>query len=516
MGIRETLGMGSQASWTYVGEYLRDQYIKNSSQLARRNEAKKRDAYYEGGGDEHIKRLVWIAFEDDLTRKLRGDLVGQAKWNNVLKRVARELGTVYNKPAKRRVGDADAEKYRDLVKRTKMDAVMREVDRKLTIHGDLWIQYRVRRETKEPVVDVVTPAMFWAVAHPSDQTQLMAIVLDQTPPRVTRVTPCYRVWTADETFMLDQECRVIISASGAYAGVEKNELGRLPGVLASLRPASAKGQLLEECPASDLVAAHEMVWFQNVLLIKESKSANKQAYISGDTSAATLGQTSDTEREVILPEGVSITVVDRGMDLAQFRETGTHAFEQAGANHGVPPSSLHLKDASSGEEINLRRIPQRELREERILIMRDVENEIAMVQSQVNANDLPEFSFATDEWGINFGEVQQPLTETERDAVFEKRRQLGLTNTISEIMDRDPDLDEKQALAVLEANIQAETLRVQKMRTLQALSGGMGASTEDVVQRDGKQPFEANRGKPKPGGGNDGGAAPAQDTTAAP
>lgn len=501
MGIRETLGMGSQASWTYVGEFLRDGYIKNADARARRDDARKRDAYYEGSGDEYIKRLVYIAFEDALTRRLRADLVGQAKWNNVLRRVARELGTVYNKPAKRRCGEG-ADRYRDLVKRVKMDAVMREVDRKLTIHGDLWVQYRVRRETKDPVVDVVTPASFWAVCHPQDMTQLYAIVLDQTPPRVTRATPCYRVWTADETFQLDAECRVIVST------VESNALGRLPGVLVSTRPASAKGQLLEECPAADLVAAHEMIWFQNVLLIKESKSANKQAYISGDTSSATRGQVSDTEREVVLPEGVTVTVVDRGMDLEQFRKTADHALERAGANHGLPPSVLHQQSSSSGEEINLRRIPLRELRDERILILRDVENEIADIQSQVNANDLPEYTFSIDEWGINFGEVQQPLTETERDTVFEKRRQLGLTNTIAEIMERDPDLDEKQALAVLDANIQAETLRVIKMKDLIAASGSMGASTEDVAAG-GKKPFEANRGKPSDDN-NDGGAAPLQ------
>jgi hypothetical protein len=487
MGIRETLGMGSQASWTYVGEYLRDQYIKNGDQGIRRAEARKRDAYYEGGGDEYIKRLIWLAFEDTLTRKLRADLVCQAKWNNVLRRVARELGTVYNKPAKRRAG-GDGTAYRSLVKRTKMDAVMREADRKLTIHGDLWIQYRVRLETREPVVDVITPAMFWAVSHPSDATQLYAIILDQTPPRVTRSSPCYRVWTADETFQLDSDCRVIVSS------VEENGLGRLPGVLASQRPASAKGQLLEDCPAADLVAAHEMIWFQNVLLIKESKSANKQAYISGDTSNATFGQSSDTEREVILPEGVTVTVVDRGMDLKQFRDTADAALERAGANHGLPPSVLHHRDSSSGEEISLRRLPLRELRDERILIMRDVENEIAIVQSAVNANDLPEFAFSTDEWGINFGEVQQPLTATERDSVFEKRRQLGLTNTIEEIMERDPDLTEEQAVEVLRANIDVETERIKYMRELQAASGSMGASTEDI-NAGGKPPFEANRGE---------------------
>lgn len=492
MGIRETLGMGSAASWTYVGEFLRDMYIKNNDMMTRRAEAKKRDAYYEGGGDEYIKRFIYLAFEDPLVRRLRADLVGQAKWNNVLKRVARELASVYAKPATRKI-TADDERYREFIELVGQDAALREADRKLVVHDDLWIQYRVQKETRKPVLDVVTPSMFWAVCHPQDQTQLVAIVLDQTPSRVTRVTPCYRVWTATETFVLDNECRVIVSS------LEINSLGRLPGVLVSMRPATTKGQLLTESPASDLVAAHETIWFQNVLLVKESKSSNRQAYVSGDVSAAAMGQSADTERETVLPEGVNVQAVDRGMDLKQFRENADHIVERAAANYGLPPSLLHQKDASSGAEIHLRRIPLHELREERVPVMRSLEREIAEIQSAINANDLPEYAFTPDGWGIDFGEVQQPLTEAERDAVFEKRRQLGLTSTIEEIKARNPDIKtDADAEAVLAKHVSDETVRISLMKQLMAMSGSMGASTEDMQARDGQPAFEGNRGELDP------------------
>lgn len=487
MGIRETLGMGQQVSWTYVGDHLRDVYIKNPDDKARRSEAFKRDAYYEGGGDQYILRLIHIAFEDQLTRRLRADLVAWAKWNNVLRRVTRELATVYAKPAVRHITDDD-QKYREFVALANLDAAMREADRKLVYHDDVWIQYRVQRDTRKPVIDVVSPSMFWPISHPQDLTQMIAVVLDQTPPRVTRATPCYRVWTVDETFMLDSECRVIVST------VEPNALGRLPGVLASMRPASTKGKLLTESPAADLVAAHEAVWFQNVLLIKESKSANKQTYITGDTSSASFGQSSDTEREVLLPEGVTVQAVDRGMDLSQYRDNADQIVERAAANYGLPPSLLHQQAASSGAEIHLRRIPLHELREERVPVMRSIERELAEIQAAVNANDLPEFTFSTDGWGIDFGEVQQPLSEAEQDAVFEKRRQLGLTNTLAEIRKRNPDLpDDEAALEVLKRNVEVETIRIAVMKTLMSMSGAMGASTEDVAGV--RTPFEANRGE---------------------
>jgi hypothetical protein len=489
MGLREILGMGSTASWTYVGEHLRDQYIKNTDDKARRSEAQKRDAYYEGAGDQYILRMIGIAFSDQLTRKLRSDLVGWAKWNNVIRRVTRELATVYSKPAVRRITNND-ERYKEFAALANMDAVMRELDRKLVFHDDVWVQFRVQKETRTPVVDVVSPSMFWPVSHPRDMTQMVGVVLDQTPARVNRATPCYRVWTADETFMLDSECRVIVST------LEPNTLGRLPGVLASMRPASTKGKLLTEHPAADLVAAHEAVWFQNVLLIKESKSANKQTYITGDTSSTAMGQSSDTEREVMLPEGVTVQSVDRGMDLAQFRESADQIVERAAANYGLPPSLLHQKDASSGAEVHLRRIPLHELREERVPVMRNIERELASIQSAIVANDLPEYAFTTDGWGVDFGEVQQPLSEAEQDTVFEKRRQLGLTNTLEEIRRRNPDIrNDEDAMKVLQRNVEVETARIAVMRDLMAMSGSMGASTEDVATGT-RSAFEANRGKP--------------------
>lgn len=491
MGLREILDTvgGGPVSWRFVGDHLRDHYVRDPHEIDRINEAKKRDAYYDGGGDEYIKQLIYRAFEDPLTRKLRADLVAWAKWNNVLRRVTVEIATVYSEPAKRYVSEGN-DTYQALNDLANIDGAMREVDAMLGRHAECWVQYRVRRDTSEPVFDVISPAQFWAIAHPADPGQLVGVLINQTPRNATALTPCYRVITADETFQLDGKCQVIPSTWRPL------EFGRMPGVLASLVPPTAKGRLMSQSPASDLVAAHESIWFQNVLLLKESKSANKQAYLSGDTSAATVGQSSDTEREVLLPEGVTVQVVDRGMDLVMFRDNADHVLERAAANHGLPPAVLHQRDASSGAEIHLRRIPLRELRKKRIPVMRRIERELARIQSAVNAADLPAYAFSVDGWGIDFGEVQQPLTESELDQVFEKRRQLGLTTTIEEITKRNPDMTDDQAEEFLRTNIETETRRIVFLRGMQALSGSMGASTEDIVQRDGETPFEANRGEP--------------------
>ncbi len=480
-----TLQTFDVATWDALARHLAVNYIENKHEIERIDEAKKRDEYFEGGGEMGITRFIETAFKDPVTRKLRDDLVGWAKWNNVIRRVATELATVYSEPAERSV-DEDDETYQQFLKLFPVDVIMREVDEKLVYHEDVWVQYRVRESTKEPVLDVVSPAKFWAVHHPKDVTQLVAIIIDQHTSDDEKKAR-YLVWTAEESFYLDGGRRYMGETSSPHS------LGRLPGVLASIRPPSAKGCLLTQTPAADLVAAHEAVWFLGVLLLKESKSANKQLYHTGDTSTAVMGQSADTESDVILPEGVSTQAIDRSMDLSQYMTTATHILEQAAANHGLPPSVLHQRDATSGSEVNLRRIPIRELRKKRIPILRDVERRLVEVESLVNESNLPEYKIIPLGFAIDFGEVQQPLTEAEQDLVFEKRRQLGLTDTLDEIRRRNPDLkDDDEALAELARHTKNETKRIRLMRELMALSGSMGQATPDAPSD-----FERNRGEPQ-------------------
>lgn len=475
MGLREIIGASTGGAtpvdWVTVGTYLRDRYVRNKTEKQRQAEAAKRDAYYEGKGDNHIIRLIEVAFSDIKNRRLRSDLVGQAKWNNVIKRVSHETATVYGEPAKRHITNGD-EKYQDFIDLVGQDAALRELDRKLVYHEDVWVQYRVRAAVLEPVIEIVSPASFWAVCHPHDRTDLIAIVIDESPDGGPKSAPHYRVLCRDEVFQMDGECHVIQTTH------EQHDLGRLPGILASTRLPSAKGRLLAESPAADLTAAHETVWFLNVLLVKESKSATKQTVFSGDTSATAQGQGSDTESDMVVSEGVTAQTLDRGMDLSQFRDNADHILERAGANHGLPPSVLHHRDSSSGSEIHLRRIPLRELRRQRIPIMRQVERGLAEIQSAINANELPAHAFDATGWGIDFGEVQQPLTEAEADAVFEQRRRLGLTSTLDEIMKRNPDIrSHEEAATVMSLNIARETNRVIEMQALMAANGSMGSQS---------------------------------------
>lgn len=495
MGLREIFGSvtatKAPVSWEAVGTELAKRYIANDEEMRRRDMARKRDEFYRGKGDLHIERLVDIAFRDPEVRRLRKELVRFAKWDKFIGRVVREKATVYSEAASRHVADRDIQ-YQAFQKRVRLDATMRAVNRMLVLHEEVWVQYRVRDTPrgKEPVIDVVSPAAFWAIAHPNDPTMLVGIILDQraksTPPGQAldgnATAPAFRVWADDETFLLDGKGRVIETSYEAWS------LGRMPGTLASIEPPATKGRLLEECPNNDLVAAHEAIWFVNLLGLKEIKSANRQTYVSGDVSNVPMGQSADTEHEAFLGEGVNVSSVDRGMDNEQFGAMALRIGDDAGANHGLPPSVRHQRDASSGAEIFLRTLPLRQLRIEQVPVMREVEDEVFTITNLVNAKDLTDEVYPTEGRTVDFGEVQQPMTEPEKDAVFEKRRQLQLTDTVEETMARNPDItDPAQAAAKIQLHNVRETARVAAMQALQQMNGSSSTTVGDKTPEENGQ-----------------------------
>jgi hypothetical protein len=465
MKIEEIVGV---SSWESVREFIRAYYVNNESEVSRRAAAAERDAFFNGGGDLSMQSLIRQSFADPENQKVRIAAIPFTKWNNVTHRIISEKATVYSEPAARR-GD---ERYKAFLELIDLDEVWREANRLLALHEDIWVQYRVRSGDRAPVVDLVSPAGFWAINKPGDATYHVATLLDYYGGDKP-TDPHYRLWTDSHTYLLDKELRQV-------GPPEIWPLGKMPGFVASTRSASGRGSLLASTPSADLIAAHKAVWFQDILLFKESKSANRQTYLTGDTSAGTRGQQADTDIEAHLPEGVVPSAIDRGMDLSQFRENGDHILERAGANHGLPPSVLHHRDSSSGAEVHLRRIPLRELRSQQIPVMRRHERRLAGVQSLVNSVDLPEYAFSLEGWGVDFGEVQQPLTEQERDQVFEKRRMLFLTSTVEEERRRNPDLSsDAEAIERIKQRVDDEVMRVEYTQGLQQLNGGVASQPGD-------------------------------------
>jgi hypothetical protein len=475
MGLREILGApGAPVSWDTARAYLKSTCVDNDVEVKRRADALKRDEYYEGRGEPYMKKMLARLFTSEFVRKLREEVLSESKWDNVIARVVNEIATVYSEtPVRSLASTATGKRFFDLVGQ---DAAMSALDVKLELHEDVWVQYRVRLlpdGTREPVIDVVSPSLFWAVPYPQDQTALAAVLLEQTPAGNARAEePHYRLWTYDETLLLDKELRLIRG--------EKWPLGRMPGFIATLRRPSTKGRILALSPCADLVAAHEAVWFQNTTLFKESKSATKQTAYTGDMSATPMGQPSDTEADLHLGEGVTATTLDRGMDQSQFRDNADHIRGRAGANHGLPPSVMDHRDASSGSEIHLRRIPLRELRKKRIPILRAAERTLAEIQEAVNAVDLPEYPISAAGSSVDYGEIQQPLTKMEELQVYETERRLVLSDPIAQERERNPDLrSDAEAWSAITKRVVNQLTLLEMTQEMSRLNGSASSKPGD-------------------------------------
>lgn len=484
-------GRAAAVDWQFATKWIGERYLGPTCEESQRVErATRRAALYRDAGQKYICELIDAVFEDTSVKQHRLRWVEQAGYNNVTRRVVHELATLYRRPATRSVGGQgdNAVRYQAALRQVRMDEQMLDAQRLAILHRGILIGPRVPQWSGLPRLEILERHQFRPVRHPLEPSRLIAVILDQAPqyPNAmpgTQDAPRWVVWTDTEWFWL--------SSRGAMLGEpQPNRYGRIPYVLATLNP--PPGELIDPTTFEDVISAHLAVWFEAVLLLKESMSATKVPVLSGDTARAARGQVLDSTAVVELPEGVSLTQNDTGMDLSIFRDTADHILERAAANHGIPPAILHHAGATSGYEIELRHVGIRERRMEQESAFREIERDLADLMATVLAADAPQLAFSTEDWSLNYGDVQMPRHPKEDLEIFEHARTLGLTDTVEELMRRDPDKDEADAVSEMAEHIKRETKRVRLMRELQALSGAMGqeqsgSEDDDETGRRGQQ-----------------------------
>jgi hypothetical protein len=480
MSLTETFGMlpdgtSIEMTWQDVTRRIRD-VLFSPAEKQRKKNAARRQRLYMSSGDMDMSEFITTAVKDKTVQKKRLDFVRYAKFDNVTRHIVHEVSTVYALPAKRTVkGDDNNARYQEVQRISRQHEVMLRGNRLANLHKTVAFGPRVSDFTgrKRPVLDVVTPDCFTPIAHPLDPTELVCLVLDLAmSPEGKGPKPMYVVWSEAEWFYLD--------ASGFMLGEPvSHSYGRIPWILFSIEPPA--GCLVDSSAGEDLEAAHLSVWFLGVLLLKEAKSATKQHIISGELSRLKRDQPADSDLPIEAGEGTSITTVDNSMDLSMFRASADYVTERAAANRGIPPAVLRHEGATSAEARELQRVPLREIRLQQQIPFRDLERDLAELQSLVISAKMPELAFDAVGWSVDFADPQTPLGQKEQLEVFEQERRLSMNSTIAEIMRRNPDLDYDAARAVMEQFAKDELDRNIILRPLQAIAGTPGATTPQVA-----------------------------------
>jgi hypothetical protein len=459
-----------------LARYLRETILTEPEKV--RNERHVlRDELYRDGGCGYMEQVIDTVFTDDQVKDLRKKWVKHARFNNAIKRIVNELSTVYSAPAARSVADdASNERYQALLEQSRFDEQMIHVNRMYNLHRTVLVGFRVRElpdGTREPVVDVATPSVVRAILHPIDPTWVVGWLIRiavKTARRQER-PPAWMLWTDHERALLDENMAVIPDSWVPHG------FGVCPWVPITRGPTPSGFWPGEE--GEDLVAATVSIWFANISMMKETKSSTKQPIVQGDATTMARSQAMDSEVPIEAPDGVAVNTIDLGNDPKMFQSVADHALEKAGNNYGLSSALMSHQGVQSAEARELMRVPIRELRREQQTPFRIFERRFAEVMSKVCAVDLPDHTFKTDGWRIDFGEAQTPMTPTEELTLFEKERAAALDNTVAFLMRRNPDLTVDEALAQIETNIKVELERNRMMRPLAAVNGSTGQTLDD-------------------------------------
>lgn len=463
------LGPGTALDWKDVSRHLREM-INDNSNKARIADHRERQEFYMDAGHAHVDALIEKAMKKTLNRELRKEWVDAAGFNNVTRRIINAQSTVYQDPALRTVDNpTNNVGYQTAQQAFKMPERSRQWNRLSNLHRTLLVGCRVRNvgsqsaPVLQPRIDIVTPAQILTlITSPKDQTRIEGAVIELGGPK-NKSTPYSVLWTNHE--------RGYLNGDGELMAVpEPHGFDRMPFSLLKL---DEDTDSLWSTFGRSLVAAHKSEWFTDVCLLKETKSATKQAVLAGDLTSVARDQVSDSETKLELPDGVAHSVVDMSMDLSMFRDTGNHIVDTIASSFGIAPSILRHEGVQSAEARDAMRVPLRELRLEQHSPLREFERDLAEVQSMVLAKDMPSLAFSTEGWRIDFADPQTPRSEKEQLEEFEHARRLRLTSTVKNVMRRNPDLNREQAEAEIGENIADELWFHMMQRPFQALTGAM-------------------------------------------
>lgn len=480
--IYDTLGMlptgerGHSLDESELTRYLRAT-VGNDGEKRRNARHALRDELYRDGGDEHMHAVIGEVFVDADVREKRRKMIPHAKFSNCLKRIVGEMSTVYASPAVRTVdgGDANLAAYRALIESMSLDEQLGVVNEMLNLHRALIVGPRIRvgvDGTPEMVLDVATPATVRAVTLPHDRTCVVGWLVRVDMPLIRNpwgAAPAWALWT-DHEMMYRTEDLGPIEGSRVEHG-----LGMSRWVPISYASVSVPG-FWPGREGEDLVSARVTEWLTDILMIKETKSNTRQPIVSGDTTSMARAQAADSEIPIEAPEGVSVSTVDMGTDPDMFIKASDHVLERAGNNYGLSMAALKHQGVQSAEAREIMLAPVRERRGKQEKIFRRFEARLANVMAAVAKKWAPALAFDPVGWRVDFGEIRVSMSKRERLDLFEREKQLKLTNTVKFMTEENPDIKAEQAKDSLEENIEVETMLAMMSRPLAAVSGALGGA----------------------------------------
>lgn len=464
-----------------VGNWIHRRFFgdspSNKEQL-RRKAMRKRIDLYRNRGMPHFERMLGDLYADKAVLEDRKRMLRYSDFQNVTRRIASELSTVYATETRRKVESRNDE-YQRFLRATQFDQRMRRANLYTNLLNDTFVFLRSTQRGEEtvPVIDVIPSAYFTPIAHPTDPTRLEGIVIDAHPDglKVLDKDPHYWVYDDERIFALDRFGQFVDKSD------RENPAGEIPGVLIHRELPDAS--LLDPDSGEDIVQAHMSVALLNTLMMRGQKTGTKAPYIRGDTTHMVRGQSLDSDKPTEVPEDTELSTIDLSHDPESLISSARSTIAQTAANYGIPEDVFNQAvRATSGYERDLKLIGLRQRRQDQILVFRDAERDLAEKAARVfpRLNVSERYRFDFDGWAIQFGDVTTQVDPKERADIRRNEWRMGMSSPQDAIMQDDPDIqDRAEAGAKIQENLREFSDYISMARKLNV---GNSADAEEPGQ----------------------------------
>jgi len=491
--IVKTYGIGGDASSMYLNQHR-----------MRRETIARRLRLYRDKARIDIERIIDEVYETGEYKSTLKKYVSVALEQNVTRRIINEVASLYDRPAIRYVTDRP-EQFAAEEKRLQLNFVHQEAHRLTNLCNEVLI-WRFVGVDQKAALRIVTPDMFDAVPHPSDQLVAAGYLLDMPPVTVLEGEqksrlPHYELW--DDTYRyLINAMGNLVDETGAMASAPiEHQQKRIPGVLFHRRQPTTC--ILDSHSGSDIESCHLGVALLNVMIMRLSKSqGERQPVLQGNLAQMTSGQVMNGERPLILPPEVVATMLEMKTDPDHYLAVKKDKIGSLAQAWGMSYEQFVFQetaDTSSAKAYSVRRERLTEIRVEQRGRAKVHEGEVV---------DL--IGFDSEGARYDFQEQAIPLDAMESVKLLDEKMRKGLDSPISFLMREDPDLSREDAIALLKSNLRDFSGLVTWVRALNVPANADAANPGQSPQENGAD----NAPKTDANGAPPNGAQPSKTETA--
>lgn len=422
---------------------------KERAEKDRMDEAQKKLDLFKDDYEDIIRDRISQLFHEKNYERLYYH-VNQSQ--NILKRVIKEISTIYKSEAKRTLS-AECKRYEELKTQIKFDVMLKKVNRYTNLMNETLLKIGVRGG--KIVYDIITPNICIVIQNEDDPTEPDAILysLTKTNLLIGKATINWFYWDIDGNhFILDEDFRIIEViydaeiAPSPYFDAD-NDKYILPFVV--FHREYPDYSFWDQDTGRDLYNANLAIGVNMTLLDYYFKVCSvKQVYIVGDTSKVPSEQVLDPLSVFSVPaaEGASVGTLDMQINLEQLVKSITFQINGIINNYGISADQFSLQISEmSGRALKIRNRALMEIREEQMPLYRDSETELYNKTRIVN-NAWPAFFPKMNEkaeLSVDFGEIEFPDDPMDEIELQGKKLRMGIISLGQFFQFFNPDIKEE-------------------------------------------------------------------------